>query len=140
MHKIYSRPRLRIPKIIMHTRKQKIKSNKKISIIFILIIAFTTVKLMLDAVSPIFDELCRDEAISVATIISNNKATEVMEKHTYDELFTIEKDENGNISMIKSNVVPINQIISDVAIKIQEEINNKGRDSIEIALRKFYRI
>ena len=41
--------------------------------------------------------------------------------------------------MIKSNVFSINAIISDVAIKIQEEINKKGRDDIEIALREFYR-
>ena len=74
----------------------------------------------------------------MATIIANNKATEVMAKHTYDELFSIEKDESGNIKMIKSNVIPINEIISDVAVKIQEEIDDKGRDDIEIALRKFY--
>ena len=67
-----------------------------------------------------------------------NKATEVMAKHTYDELFSIEKDESGNIKMIKSNVIPINEIISDVAVKIQEEIDDQGRDDIEIALRKFY--
>ena len=40
--------------------------------------------------------------------------------------------------MIKSNVIPINEIISDVAVKIQEEIDDQGRDDIEIALRKFY--
>ena len=74
----------------------------------------------------------------MATIIANNKATEVMAKHTYDELFSIEKDESGNIKMIKSNVIPINEIISDVAVKIQEEIDDQGRDDIEIALRKFY--
>ena len=62
-----------------------------------------------------------------------------MKEHTYDELFSIEKDNNGNITMIKSNVIPINEIISDVAIKIQNEINNQGRENIQIALRKFYR-
>lgn len=52
--------------------------------------------------------------------------------------FFYRKDESGNIKMIKSNVIPINEIISDVAVKIQEEIDDKGRDDIEIALRKFY--
>lgn len=138
MNKIYSRPRLKIPKFVVHIKKDKKKSRKRINIILVLFIAFATVKLVLDAVLPIFDELCKDEAIAIATLISNNKATEVMENHTYDELFSIEKDANGNITMVKSNVIPINEIISDVAVKIQEEINNKGRDDIEIALRKFY--
>ena len=96
-----------------------------------------SVKLMLDAVNPIFDTLCENQAKSLATIVSNEQATNVMREHSYDELFTIEKDENGNITMIKSNVIPINEIISDVAIKIQEEFNKQGRENIEIALGSF---
>ena len=94
-------------------------------------------KLMLDAVNPIFDTLCENEAKSLATIISNEQATNVMTEHSYDELFTVEKDANGNVTMIKSNVIPINEIISDVAVKIQEEINQQGRQNIQIALGSF---
>jgi len=139
MHKIYSRPRIRIPKIIIQSRKriQNEKIKKMTTMLVILIIAFSTVKLILDAVLPIFDTLCENRAKSIATIISNEQATNVMREHTYDELFTIEKDNSGNITMIKSNVIPINEIISDVANKIQEEINKRGRENIEIALRKF---
>ena len=100
-------------------------------------IAFLTVKIILDSVLPIFDTLCENEAKSIATIVSNEQATNVMREHSYDELFTIEKDSDGNITMIKSNVVPINEIISDVANKIQIELDNKGRDDIEIALGSF---
>ncbi|MBS5856907.1 MAG: hypothetical protein ACLTKT_04345 [Clostridia bacterium] len=133
MDKIYSRAKIKIPNGI--NRKKK----KKIVIFIILLIAFSTIKITLDAISPIFDTLCENEAKSIATKISNEQATEVMKEHTYDELFSIEKDNNGNITMIKSNVIPINEIISDVAIKIQNEINNQGRENIQIALRKFYR-
>ena len=138
MHKIYSRPRLKIPKIVIHMKNNKERSGKRAKILIIVFIAFMTLAFISSAVTPIFDTLCKNEAISMATIIANNKATEVMAKHTYDELFSIEKDESGNIKMIKSNVIPINEIISDVAVKIQEEIDDKGRDDIEIALRKFY--
>lgn len=138
MHKIYSRPRIRIPKIIVNKKFQSNKTRKIVKIILILIIAFSTVKVVLDAVLPIFDTLCENKAESIATMISNEQATIVMKEHSYDELFQIEKDNNGNISMIKANVIPINEIISDVAIKIQQEINNKGKENIEIAIRKFY--
>lgn len=139
MHKIYSRPRIRIPKIIINTgEKFKKEKNRKIGrIIIILIIAFSTVKLVLDAVLPIFDTLCEDKAKSIATIISNEEATNVMREHSYDELFTIEKDTGGNITIIKSNVIPINEIISDVAVKIQNQIDKRGREDIEIAVGSF---
>lgn len=133
MDKIYSRTKIKIPNGINKKKK------KTIVIFIILVIAFSTVKITLDAISPIFDTLCENKAKSIATKISNEQATEVMKEHTYDELFSIEKDNNGNITMIKSNVIPINEIISDVAIKIQNEINNQGRENIQIALRKFYR-
>lgn len=141
MHKIYSRPRIRMPKIIIQSGKRvrSEKGKKMATMLVILIIAFSTVKLILDAVLPIFDTLCENRAKSIATIVSNEQATNVMRQHSYDELFTIEKDNNGNITMVKSNVIPINEIISDVANKIQEEIDNRGRENIEIALRKFYR-
>lgn len=139
MHKIYSRPRIRIPKIIVQSgkRMQNEKAKKMTTLLIILIIAFSTVKLILDAVIPIFDVACENRAKSIATIISNEQATNVMKQHTYDELFTIEKDNNGNIKMIQSNVIPINEIISDVANKVQEEIDNRGRDNIEIAVGSF---
>lgn len=141
MSKIYSRPRIRIPKIILNNRSvnfNKEKNAKVAKIIIILIIAFSTVKVILDAVYPIFDTLCENRAKSIATIISNEEATNVMKEHSYDEMFTVEKDSNNNITMIKSNVISINEIISDVAIKIQQRLDSRGRESISIALRKFY--
>lgn len=139
MHKIYSRPRIRIPKVLINGEVLNNHKNKKMAkIIIILIIAFSTVKIVLDAVYPIFDTLCEAKAKSIATIVSNEQATNVMKEHSYDELFTLEKDNNNNITMVKSNVLAINEIISDVAVKIQEDIDNRGRENIEIAIRKFY--
>lgn len=138
---IYSRPRLKLPKLVFYKNRGKRdnpKHRRRASLIMIVFIAFSTLKLVLDAVEPVFNTLCENKAISLATIISNNKATEVMKEHTYDELFTIEKNEDGTVSLLKANVVPINQITSDVAVKIQEEINRQGRENIGIALRNFY--
>ena len=137
MYKIYSRPRIRIPKIFFQTRNEirNKKTKKTIKIFLIIIIAILTVKYSLDSALPIFDTLCENEAKSIATIVSNDQATNVMREHSYDELFTIEKDAEGNITMIKSNVIPINEIISDVANKIQIDLDNNGRDNIQIALR-----
>ena len=137
--KIYSRPRIKIPPIFSNNIGDKnLKRKQKIVKIFIImVIAFSTVKIVLDAISPIFNALCEDKAKSIATIISNNEATNVMKDHTYDELFTIEKDNDGNITMIKSNIIPINEIISDVAVKIQNSINKRGSENIKITIGSF---
>ena len=113
---------------------QKINTNK-LKIIMIILIAFFTVTTILKAVYPIFDNLCESKAKSIATIISNEEATNIMKEHSYDELFTIEKDTNNNIGMIKSNIIKINEITSDIALRIQKRIDEIEKDNIEIALR-----
>ena len=120
MNKIYSRPRIRLPKIFI-----------------IIAIAFSTVRIVLNAILPIFDTLCQEEAKSMATLITNKQTTIVMEQHSYNELFSLEKDNEGNITMIKANVNPINSITSDIAINIQNEINKAGKKNVSIALGSF---
>lgn len=124
MHKIYSRKRL------IHTKKIT-------DTIAIFAIAFTVVGVVCKAVDPVFNTLCKDEAKGLATIITNQEATNVMKQYSYEDLFSIEKDEQGNILMIKSNVFPINEIISSIPVKIQESINSEGRNNIKIALGTF---
>ncbi len=139
---IYSRPRLRLPKFVFYNSRGKRdnpKGRRRASLIMVVFVAFATLKIVLDAIEPVFNALCENKAISLATIISNNKATEVMQEHTYDELFSVEKNEDGTVSFLKANVVPINMITSDVAVKIQEEINKQGRENVGIAIRDFYR-
>ena len=136
MHKIYSRTRIRVPKIDFGKNDLKYK-RKIVKISLILFVAFTVVSIVIKAVNPVFDTLCKDEAKSIATIISNEEATNVMKNYSYEDLFTIEKDEEGNITMIQSNIIPINEIISSVAIQIQEQINSTEKNNIKIALGTF---
>ena len=90
-----------------------------------------------EAVKPVFDTLCKDEAKAIATKITNQQATNVMKEYKYEDLFSVEKDADGNITMIKSNVFPINEITSNIALRIQDDINNEGRDNVKIALGTF---
>lgn len=57
-----------------------------------------------------------------------------MNKYQYEELYTIEKDSAGNVVIIKSNVVPINNMISDLTESIQNRFNEIENDEIKIAL------
>ena len=89
MDKIYSRPRIKIPKIFFQKKFKHNKNSKKIvQIILTLLIEFSTAKIILDAVLPIFSNLCENKAKSIATIVSNEQATVVMKEHTYDEIFS----------------------------------------------------
>lgn len=139
MDKIYSRRRLVIPKLNISIWNQNNNRDDKtklkiIKIFTIILIASFTFMRSMEAIRPIMDKQCQNIAKSVATQISNEQATIVMSRYNYDDLCNISKDANGNISMISSNVITINEIISDVAIKIQEELNKKENSSFKIKL------
>ena len=131
MDKIYSRKKIRLPKIIIT------KNKKKRSLSLIIIISIITFTVIIKSINPIFDELCRQKAQSIATIITNQESTKIINKYKYEDLVTIERDNNNNIVMLKSNIVPINLIISDVAEYVQTKLNENSEDYIKIKLGGF---
>jgi len=139
MDKIYSRKRVKIPKLqILYSKKGNNKNLTKVAkIIIVLIIALSFMRLIIDLVYPLFDTICEKEAKSIATLISNEQATNVMSNYNYEDIMKIEKDNDNNIKMISANMIAINEIISDVAIKIQEELNKEEKARIGIRLGTF---
>lgn len=134
MDKIYSRKRIKVPNL----QKEENKILRKtIKTGIILIIAVFVVITIYESSKPIFEKLCIDRAKSIATKISNEQATNVMKDYEYDELVTIHKDSENNINLIETNIITVNKIISDVAIRIQNEINSNEESDIGIRLGSF---
>ena len=131
--KIYTRHRIKLPKITEDRNKRKI-----IKILLILVIAITIVRAVLLSINPIIEEKCKTVAKSIATKISNEQATLVMAKYTYEDLINVIKDENGNIKMIGTNIISVNEIISDIPIKIQEELEKSENNNYNIKLGSIF--
>ena len=83
---------------------------------------------------PVFETLCEEKVKSIATIISNQESTKAMNKYQYEELYTIEKDAAGDVVIIKSNVTPINNMISDLTEGIQNRFDEIENTEIEIPI------
>lgn len=142
MDKIYSRKRIKVPKVSfdnLQNGKIDLRKRKVFKAIMILIIALSTMAYIISGINPIINRLCIDASKKEATIVSNKKATEVMSNYKYDDMVTIYRDDSNNITMLKSNIIVINEITSDVAQKIQEEFNRNRESTIKIRLRKFNR-
>ena len=139
MDKIYSRKRIDTKKISNYFNKKQYnkKYSKILYITIIFVIAIITANMTIEAINPIINTQCEVIAKSIATKISNEQATNVMKNYEYEDLCTITKDVNGNITLISATVIPVNEIISDVAVKIQEELNNTNNGKFYIRLGSF---
>lgn len=126
IYRIYSRKRL--------TFKNHNYSINKKTIILTIICSFIIIFIFLQkSINPVFDAICRDEAKVIATLITNEETTKIMNKYNYDTFFSIEKNLDGNIQMISANVLKINQITSDIALNIQKQLRQDSDKKIEIA-------
>ncbi len=137
--KIYTRNKIRIPKLSpkIQNNKQMNKYYKLMKILVILIIAFTVVYFSLEAIQPIIEKQCKNMAKSIATKISNNEATKVMENYSYNDMLNVTKDDNGNVKMVEANIVTINQIISQIPLNIQNEMEKTENNTFTIKLGSF---
>lgn len=141
MDMIYSRKRIKLPRLVykkfQNPKMQNNKNKKLVKFITILSIAIVTFTMAINGITPIFETLCKDKAKSIATIICNEESTKIINNYKYEDLVTIYKDSNDNITMIKSNITPINLIISDVAEKIQKRLNEVEQEQIGMHLGSF---
>lgn len=143
--KIYSRKRIVIPKLNLNKINNYKNYNKKsenrkksfFKVIVILIIEIIVARNIVNAINPIIKRQCSNQAKSIATIICNEQATKVMENYRYEDLAVVIKGEDGKIQMIKLNIIPVNEIISDVALRIQEELNSVENANFGIRLGSF---
>lgn len=134
---IYSRPRIKLPKFFIISNKRNIKHKKLFKILFILFIFILIFGVSVKAVTPVFNRLCADKAKSVATIITNEETTNAIIDYQYSDFVIIHKDDTGNILMLESNMKNINIVISDVAYRIQNSINNTKDEDVTISLGSF---
>ena len=137
--KIFTRHRLKIPSIKWIRMNENKRLGKAITIIAILTIAIIVLNIAIKSVTPIIEEQCKTMAKSIATKISNDEATKVMANYEYEDFCKVERDNEGNITMISANMITINEVISDIPIRIQEDLEKEENNTFTIKLRKPFR-
>lgn len=137
---IYSRPRIDLSKLFkIQPRNGRNKNNKRgkkkiVFIIVIILVEILVAKRIIDSINPIIDSQCTSQARNIAIAITNRQSAIVMENYKYEDLVTIVKDSSGKIQLIKLNIVPVNEITSDVTLRIQDDINNTDYAHISVRL------
>lgn len=121
----------------LNYNKNDIVTRKLIKTIIVVIIAVCIANKIISVIEPTMDVLCINMAKSIATQISNEQATIVMKNYKYDDISSIVRNEQGDIKMIKMNVMTVNEITSDIAIKIQNALNEYESDIFCIRLGSF---
>lgn len=138
MSLIYSRSRLKLPRLYIFNSNRNNSNNKKRKTIIITVLIMALISyIVLKSVTPIFNDVCTDKAKSVATIVTNEETGKAIEGYKYSDFIIIHKDTNGNVIMLESNMVNINTVVSNAANNIQIHFDNIKNEDITISLGSF---
>ena len=133
MDTIYSRKRVKIPKIKMFFSPQRNnKKFKKVILLTLIIILIISINSIINSITPTFETLCNVRAKSIATAITNNCISRTINSTNYNDLVTLNKDVNGNITMVEASTIQMNDLAVKISLDIQEELNNLDKTTINI--------
>lgn len=108
-------------------QQQRRKKLKKTAITFLIIFilsVFIGSFLYIDrTLRPTITVLAQTKALDLANRSINKSVADMVQgKVDYKDLMNVHMDSNGNISMIQANTIIMNQVASDVALGIQDEL------------------
>ncbi|MCM1370881.1 MAG: sporulation protein YunB [Clostridium sp.] len=123
---------------LMNLKKKRKKTSSKLSIILIslilvFIIIFLVFKIINDKVTPILLSYAELEAKKFASIIIN-KAIEknVANNLTEEELYIINRNENGEIISIDFNSITVNKVLTKVTSSVQMNLKNLEEGNLDL--------
>lgn len=125
MEKIYSRRRIRLPKF-KKVNKLKLFIFLNLIIMILLILSFVL------AAYPIFESSCKNRASRLAINISAEEVNKIMNDYEYEDLIEVQKNEKGDVTLIKAKIIPINEMISKITANIKNEIDKK--EQVEVLI------
>lgn len=136
MDKIYSRRRIKLY-TPQPSKKKKVRYKRLIKMLIVIIIAIITIQTILKSANPIFENICVSKARTIATNIINTKTKEILERYKNIEIVKVVHNEEENTNILNTNVIAINQILSDISIEVSKELKGLEEDSIKISLGAF---
>lgn len=132
IEKIYSRDRIKLPQLFSNNRNYS--NNIFVNIVIVIVVAVFTYSIIVKAINPIIEEQCKDNAKNIASKIANEQASIIMNNYKYEDIITIVRDSNGNIKMLQTNIKSVNELTSDIPLKIIEEFKKENNSNISIYL------
>ncbi|MDR5587029.1 MULTISPECIES: sporulation protein YunB [Clostridium] len=122
-----------------YTKRKKRKYIPIIVISIALVIIFNSMAVFLDnKVMPALDRVAEMTVRSrILNIINSNSIKLFADEFNYNEMIKIEKDNEGNITLIQADTVKLNYLASKLSIQCNEELQNLEDIKIKIPLGWF---
>ncbi len=119
-------------------KKRKKRKRLIIFLSIIFAICFAIYLYFSFVVNPIIISITKSKVQSLATKAINSAVSEILiEKNVYEDLITITKNNDGDVSLIQANSILINKFSRDLARASQSKMDIIGSQGISIPIGSF---
>lgn len=122
---LYSRKKVRLPDF------RELNSVKVLLLIMFATIILS-IALFLKSAYPVFKASCETAASSKGVTIINEEVNKVMRNYSYENLISVEKDQEGKVAFIKADSICINDIVTKIVANIQKQYDGIPRINVFI--------
>lgn len=122
----------------LKNKKTKIKKFFLLKCIIVVLIIIVIFQDATNKVEETLVMLCKAKVESIGITVANKAIDDVIGDKEYENFVTFLKDDNGKIVALKSNVVEMNNVASEITIKVQEMYDELEDIYIYVPLRKFH--
>lgn len=122
---LYSRKKIRLPNF------RELNSVKVLLLIMFATIILS-IALFLKSAYPVFKASCETAASSKGVTIINEEVNKVMRNYSYENLISVEKDQEGKVAFIKADSICINDIVTKIVANIQKQYDGIPRINVFI--------
>ncbi len=129
---MYLKYKYGLKKIFNH----KFNKKKIISLVIILGI-FLLVIVAFVKTQPLIITLCNNKAKNLAFIAANEVINNNLENLTYDNLVTLDKNEDGYVKALKINVMQMNKLSAKINKEIQEKLDSTKETTVNVKIGSF---
>lgn len=119
-----------------HKRRRVEFKKYLIILLIILIVLFISFIYTFDKIIAPTVLLVADSEMQAKTldVINKNIVEVYSEKFNYEDLIDIDKDNDGNINMLRANTIKLNDLATEVAIKSQQDIKEIGSIGVKMPI------
>lgn len=115
--------------------KHYLKEKKIVTVLLIILLIITIIwHTIINRIMPTFSNLAKNKSINMSTSIINQVILEKMSNVSYSDIVSFEKNEQGQVTMIKLNSVQMNKLASEISLGIQDKFLNLDNETINITL------
>ena len=102
--------------------------------IFLIVLAIVSAFYLQQKIMPLTDALVQSKTQYIGNKLINDSVTKVIAEEEIDDIFVLQKDENGKIISEKTDIVAMNLLKSKLASELNESFNNIGGSSFHLPL------